>query len=663
MYKRAEDAVDREELETARAIVEHVLKQYPKSIRANRLLGKILERQGLEDAAFRQYVVVASTDPLDGDIYATMASLSERNGKAQQAQFYGTLADDHHSGRSGRILPIQSVISPTRLAILNERSGLLAQAAQQISNILSQHPARLDLYLLLARSLVALRLWDLASPAVSAVLESSADCLEANVMQAVLDLRKGDQAMAMEHVERALACDPQADRIEHFRAAAELTPEVLKKARVQISDFEDARLVDQLEHVSPGDLKPLEDRAAVAAFTRTVPPDAIDERNIPLAAYAQTSGVLPSSSNGGHQQPPDAEVLREHSDERVWMQKQGKDDPAPEGYAGERTPNQSDEWPRGLPDETDEEEEGRVAGSNSETEMTSDQPESDLPADTASEPQPDESETVSPESVRETEPESTHQVTQTEVAPLDQESADFEAWFQEHVLKPVEMESMGEHQAPEPSVLASAHPDVDTVSEPEVVSTADLRVWDSTPVENIHKGEVDVADEGEISSATWESVEAVETMDHDTVNESGESASTIEEPERARRRWRLPGREWAKTTEPVRSRLADLAEIVEREPLNNGARFALARALEDADPNQAIGQYSLIVSSRDPRLIEDIRLRLEELLATGVRAHGLQRLLGDAYMQQGSFERAIESYSLAFDELRSRQITDRGVSA
>ena len=55
----------------------------------------------------------------------------------------------------------------------------------------------------------------------------------------------------------------------------------------------------------------------------------------------------------------------------------------------------------------------------------------------------------------------------------------------------------------------------------------------------------------------------------------------------------------------------------------------------------------------------DIRQRLEGLLESGAKIHGLQRLLGDVCMQQGGFERAIEAYSLAFDELRSRQITDR----
>ena len=127
------------------------------------------------------------------------------------------------------------------------------------------------------------------------------------------------------------------------------------------------------------------------------------------------------------------------------------------------------------------------------------------------------------------------------------------------------------------------------------------------------------------------------------------------------RPWAMEGSYGSETFEPPRSKLADMAEVVVREPLNNGARYALARELENSgEHEQAVVQYSLIVTSRDPRLIEDVLARLESLVAGGAKIRGLQRLLGDSYMQLGSFERAIEAYSVAFDELRSRQITDKG---
>src|SRR5579884_2030722 len=78
----------------------------------------------------------------------------------------------------------------------------------------------------------------------------------------------------------------------------------------------------------------------------------------------------------------------------------------------------------------------------------------------------------------------------------------------------------------------------------------------------------------------------------------------------------------------------------------------------DAGPCLVVSRYGLIIESHDPRLVGPVREELERLLTSGVKVHGLQRLLGDAYMQQGAYERAIESYSLAFDELRSRQITE-----
>jgi hypothetical protein len=128
---------------------------------------------------------------------------------------------------------------------------------------------------------------------------------------------------------------------------------------------------------------------------------------------------------------------------------------------------------------------------------------------------------------------------------------------------------------------------------------------------------------------------------------------------RGLRRWAVPSFERRRRDQPIRSKLADLAERVENEPLNNGSRFELAEELESADPAQAVAQYAIIVASRDPRLVTDVRQRLESLVSSGLRVHGLQRLVGDVCMQQGAFERAVEAYSLAFDELRSRQIVDR----
>jgi tetratricopeptide (TPR) repeat protein len=152
---------------------------------------------------------------------------------------------------------------------------------------------------------------------------------------------------------------------------------------------------------------------------------------------------------------------------------------------------------------------------------------------------------------------------------------------------------------------------------------------------------------------------ADETREGD--EEAGESDELDSVLQASERPWSVPEAHEPASFEPARSKLADMAEIVLREPLNNGARFALAQELEGAgEVEQAVIQYGVILTSRDPRLIEDVRTRLEWLLAGGAKIHGLQRLLGDAYMQLGLFERAIEAYSMAFDELRSRQITDKG---
>jgi hypothetical protein len=217
---------------------------------------------------------------------------------------------------------------------------------------------------------------------------------------------------------------------------------------------------------------------------------------------------------------------------------------------------------------------------------------------------------------------------------------DFEEWFQANVLDAVEsMPQLGTGPMSPSAAVVAESPSI----EQEESVVAGLTVSSQDVEDDISEG----SDPG------------APLANQSSEDEPAESPDVVVPEGDGVRRWTFPHLDPRKPHEPIRSKLADLAENVGRQPLNNGSRFELATELEREDPTQAVAQYAIIVASHDPRLVADVRQRLESLLSCGERVPGLQRLLGDVCMQQGSFERAIECYSLAYDELRSRQLTDR----
>jgi tetratricopeptide (TPR) repeat protein len=413
-YNWARDALQRNNVDGASALLKHILAYYPKALRANELLGDAFTVQGKLEEALNQYALVTSVYPEDASTYAKMASIAEQLGCAEEAARYHALATDHFSGRNGQRTPFPQVISPARLAILNLRSGLAMQAIHQLGTILQQDCDRLDLYLVLARALWLANLSTKAEKVAEIILVASPDCLPAHIIAGAIAAGDGRRQEAKQHFDRAYETDPTGEVIQPLTA-----------------DYE---LGDLLERPAP-----------------TLP-------RFPLHVPASTF-------------------------------------------------------------------------------------------------------------------------------------YDFDAWFEAKVLS-----------------VAEAYPPVEEEQgEPEL--DTELPAW----------------------LESWE-LQAAEPK-----------GTAVTRPTDVA------------PTPPTT--MANLRDRLAQEPLNNSLRFEYAQALEEAgELDQAVQQYGIIVRSRDPRLLPEIQNRLESLQAIGRRVHGLWRTLGDVYMQRGLYERAIDAYSLAFDELRSRQL-------
>lgn len=597
------------------------MSRYPKSLAANRLLATILAAEGRDEDALRQYQLVVAVDPLHAEDYSGMASLAGRLGRHHEAGAYETIASDHRGKDSNGLAPIETSITPARLGILNERSGLLAQAVNQLRRVVEAERSRLDLYLVLARSLLFLRLSEETEHVLSAILTSAPDCLEANVIAAVLATRAGHRQEAQSHLDKAFACDPAGVIIDELWSAQGLPIEILEKRGDTL-----AEVSEPLSSASRRSAPPMESVSTAGATMPSFDSNAPEVEPVGVSGDEGLGTNLPfSTAFESRAEEPEQDFTESSWGERL------VDRPAQE--AGDQ-----------LNREELEDIEARA--------VSEEEPFGAHIADLADGPIGQSAEDMeATQAIPLAEPASGTRASQEGAFPPD-----LEDWFQENVLKVVELESAPESRTPEGSA-GPARVEAGVESGPREHDT------ETGPTEEPSPTARSLDQQGPGQSDQHGRAEGLEPARDPEGSPKQESPPDVAAPameKRSARRWAMPGRDWKSPQEPVKSRLADLAEIVEREPLNNGSRFELAKALEEVDPTQAVSQYAIIVGSRDPRLMAGVKERLEELLAHGTPVHGLQRLLGDAYMQQGAYERAIEAYSLAFAELRSRQITDRG---
>jgi tetratricopeptide (TPR) repeat protein len=111
----------------------------------------------------------------------------------------------------------------------------------------------------------------------------------------------------------------------------------------------------------------------------------------------------------------------------------------------------------------------------------------------------------------------------------------------------------------------------------------------------------------------------------------------------------MPHEEPAPARDTARDRgdqLAILESLVAAEPGNHFARLTLAVAYGDGQPERALNEYRRLIKESDEVLPEVIE-RLKEMLADGGAPARAHRVLGDAYMKQGTFDLAMAEFQRA----------------
>ena len=92
--------------------------------------------------------------------------------------------------------------------------------------------------------------------------------------------------------------------------------------------------------------------------------------------------------------------------------------------------------------------------------------------------------------------------------------------------------------------------------------------------------------------------------------------------------------------------LAALEQQVAANPNNPMARLMLAAAYTGHDPDRALVEYRRLVREADA-LVPEVIERLQEMVEDGIGGARVHRVLGDAYMKLGQFERAAEEFQRA----------------
>ena len=76
------------------------------------------------------------------------------------------------------------------------------------------------------------------------------------------------------------------------------------------------------------------------------------------------------------------------------------------------------------------------------------------------------------------------------------------------------------------------------------------------------------------------------------------------------------------------------------------ARLMLAAAYTGHDPDRALVEYRRLIREADA-LVPEVIERLQEMIEDGIGGARVHRVLGDAYMKVGQFERAAEEFQRA----------------
>jgi tetratricopeptide (TPR) repeat protein len=239
--------IDQGAFDAAIAHCQHVLKTYPKYLKAYSMIGKTALEKGDLEAAADLFSRVLSMDPEDFVARVGMSIASDREGALDLAIWHMErafeLAPDNQAivgelcrlyGRRDGVEPEKISLTQGALARLHARGNLHTQAVNELNRMLNDDPNRVDLQVALAETFWRADRRIEAAETSLAILERLPYCLKANLILGEIWISSGREAEGEAHLDRARMIDPENEAAQElFDDRSPLPPAVAKIARME----------------------------------------------------------------------------------------------------------------------------------------------------------------------------------------------------------------------------------------------------------------------------------------------------------------------------------------------------------------------------------------------------------------------------------------------
>lgn len=229
----------------------HILKHYPKDVGAYWLLGKAMLEAGQDEQAADMFQRVVSADPDRMLAWVGMGEVAERQGDLEAAirhlERAFELATDndavashlrHLYGKLEGREPDRLQLTQGALARLYLRGDLLSRAITELTELLEDHPDRIDLQVALAEALWRSGRRPEAAEVCQDILEDHRYNLKANLILGETWTSSGREGGEV-YLERAEALDPENRAAQELFGAASPLP--LKEPAITPAKYDAAR--------------------------------------------------------------------------------------------------------------------------------------------------------------------------------------------------------------------------------------------------------------------------------------------------------------------------------------------------------------------------------------------------------------------------------------